>query len=91
MQFLSTCTTLGNYVFESWDSDTCTFKPPRSLHSKGSKHLICLVILSDKHLKLKQDHVIVTATEVQEIIEKQPLEDISVQKITLSKDVHEIP
>lgn len=86
----SLSTTLGNYVVEPWDSGM-KFILPRSLHSKGSKPIICLVNVSDKHLKLKQGHIIGIATEIQEIIEKQHSENVSVQKITPSEEVHEIP
>lgn len=86
----SLSTTLDNYVVEPWDSGM-EFILPRSLHSKGSKPIICLVNVSDKHLKLKQGHVIGIATEIQEIIEKQLSENVSVQKITPSQEVHEIP
>lgn len=86
----SLSTTLGNCVVELWDSDMA-FIMPRSLHSKGSKPILCHVNVSDKHLKLKQGHAIGIATEIQEgIIIKQHCENVSVQKITPSKKVHEI-
>lgn len=86
----SLSTTLGNYVVEPLDS-YMEFISPRSLHSKGSKPIVCLVNVSDKSLKLKQGHVIGIATEIQDIIGKQLCENVSVQKITPSKEVHEIP
>lgn len=86
----SLSTILGNYVVEPLDS-YMEFISPRSLHSKGSKPIVCLVNVSDKSLKLKQGHVIGIATEIQDIIEKQLCENVSVQKITPSKEVHEIP
>lgn len=85
----SLSTTLCNCVVETWDS-VMAFIMPRSLHSKGSKPILCLVNVSDKHLKLKQGHALGIATEIQGIIEKQHCENVSVQKITPSKEVHEI-
>lgn len=67
------------------------FISPRSLHSKGSKPIVCLVNVSDTSLNLKQGHVIGIATEIQDIIGKQLCENFSVQKVTPSKEVHEIP
>lgn len=86
----SLSTTLGNYVVEPLDSDM-EFISPRSLHSKESKPIICIVNVSVKYLKLKQGHIIGIAIEIQEIIEKLHCKNVRVQKITPSKEVHEIP
>lgn len=45
--------TFVNYVVEPLDS-YMEFISPRSLHSKGSKPIVCLVKVSDKSLKLNK-------------------------------------